>query len=95
MAGMCSVSFIYRQPCSKTDSEEEQIYSCFLHKHPSLLQCFTAFYVHVLRHQADVLHAYHLLKENGIHTSNIVLMVYGDLAFNEKNPRCVGCYHFW
>jgi len=38
------------------------------------------------RHQADVLHAYHLLIKRGIPKGNIVTMVYDDIAFNRRNP---------
>ncbi|KAF5834424.1 vacuolar processing enzyme [Dunaliella salina] len=38
------------------------------------------------RHQADVCHAYHLIKEGGVHTANIVTMMYGDIAHHADNP---------
>lgn len=38
------------------------------------------------RHQADVAHAYHVLKQGGIKDSNIIVMVYNDIAFNDENP---------
>jgi legumain len=38
------------------------------------------------RHQADVAHAYQLLKKNGVPASNIVLMMYDDVANNARNP---------
>jgi legumain len=34
------------------------------------------------RHQADVCHAYQILHKNGIPDSNIVVMMYDDLAKN-------------
>jgi legumain len=34
------------------------------------------------RHQADVCHAYQILHANGISDSNIVVMMYDDLAQN-------------
>jgi glycosylphosphatidylinositol transamidase (GPIT) subunit GPI8 len=34
------------------------------------------------RHQADVCHAYQILHKNGIPDSNIVVMMYDDLAQN-------------
>ncbi|GAB4837133.1 hypothetical protein Ancab_002044 [Ancistrocladus abbreviatus] len=39
------------------------------------------------RHQADVCHAYQLLKNNGLKDDNIVVFMYDDIAFNEENPR--------
>eukprot|EP00983_Pelagomonas_calceolata_P098728 1158381-Pelagomonas_calceolata.AAC.1 len=38
------------------------------------------------RHQADVCHAYHLIKGGGVHTANIVTMMYGDIAYHADNP---------
>ncbi len=34
------------------------------------------------RHQADVCHAYQVLHKNGIPDSNIIVMMYDDLAKN-------------
>jgi len=34
------------------------------------------------RHQADVCHAYQILHKNGIPDSNIVVMMYDDIAHN-------------
>lgn len=34
------------------------------------------------RHQADVCHAYQILHKNGIPDSNIIVMMYDDLARN-------------
>ncbi|CAF2713586.1 unnamed protein product [Rotaria sp. Silwood2] len=38
------------------------------------------------RHQADVCHAYQILHKNGIPDSNIIVMMYDDLAHNQQNP---------
>lgn len=38
------------------------------------------------RHQADVCHAYQILHKNGIPDSNIIVMMYDDLAENRQNP---------
>jgi len=38
------------------------------------------------RHQADVCHAYQILHKNGIPDSNIIVMMYDDLAQNVQNP---------
>uniref|UniRef100_A0A915EV22 legumain n=1 Tax=Ditylenchus dipsaci TaxID=166011 RepID=A0A915EV22_9BILA len=38
------------------------------------------------RHQADVCHAYHLVKSHGIPEENIITMMYDDIAHNENNP---------
>lgn len=37
------------------------------------------------RHQADVCHAYQLLKANGIPEENIITMMYDDIAYNAHN----------
>ncbi|XP_057773583.1 vacuolar-processing enzyme [Salvia miltiorrhiza] len=39
------------------------------------------------RHQADVCHAYQLLKRGGIKDENIVVFMYDDIAMNDLNPR--------
>jgi legumain len=39
------------------------------------------------RHQSDVCHAYQILHKNGIPDSNIVVMMYDDLAQNPANPN--------
>ncbi|KAL6986072.1 legumain [Sarracenia purpurea var. burkii] len=39
------------------------------------------------RHQADVCHAYQILKRGGLKDENIVLFIYDDIATNELNPR--------
>ncbi|CAF0776472.1 unnamed protein product [Rotaria sordida] len=38
------------------------------------------------RHQADVCHAYQILHRNGIPDSNIIVMMYDDLAHHWRNP---------
>jgi legumain len=38
------------------------------------------------RHQSDVCHAYQILHKNGIPDSNIVVMMYDDIAQNSQNP---------
>ncbi|XP_074659463.1 legumain-like isoform X2 [Tubulanus polymorphus] len=38
------------------------------------------------RHQADVCHAYQILKTNGFKDENIVVMMYDDIAENTLNP---------
>eukprot|EP00252_Welwitschia_mirabilis_P013944 TRINITY_DN3089_c0_g1_i15.p1 TRINITY_DN3089_c0_g1~~TRINITY_DN3089_c0_g1_i15.p1 ORF type:complete len:129 (+),score=8.08 TRINITY_DN3089_c0_g1_i15:485-871(+) len=39
------------------------------------------------RHQADVCHAYQLLKKGGLKDENIVVFMYDDIANNPANPR--------
>ncbi|KAF2304375.1 hypothetical protein GH714_030576 [Hevea brasiliensis] len=39
------------------------------------------------RHQADVCHAYQLLRKGGLKEENIVVFMYDDIAYNEENPR--------
>ncbi|XP_030945423.1 legumain isoform X2 [Quercus lobata] len=39
------------------------------------------------RHQADICHAYQLLKKDGLKEENIVVFMYDDIANNEFNPR--------
>eukprot|EP00258_Populus_trichocarpa_P003384 XP_002304429.3 vacuolar-processing enzyme [Populus trichocarpa] len=39
------------------------------------------------RHQADVCHAYQLLRKGGIKEENIVVFMYDDIAKHEFNPR--------
>ncbi|KAH9626253.1 hypothetical protein KSS87_017210 [Heliosperma pusillum] len=39
------------------------------------------------RHQADICHAYQILKRGGINDENIVVFMYDDIAYNEENPR--------
>lgn len=37
--------------------------------------------------QADVCHAYQILKNGGLKDENIVVFMYDDIANNEENPR--------
>nr|XP_016467355.1 PREDICTED: vacuolar-processing enzyme beta-isozyme 1-like [Nicotiana tabacum] len=39
------------------------------------------------RHQADVCHAYQILKRGGLKDENIVVFMYDDIAKSELNPR--------
>ncbi|WOL10090.1 legumain [Canna indica] len=39
------------------------------------------------RHQADVCHAYQLLRRGGLKEENIVVMMHDDIAYNPLNPR--------
>ncbi|KAL1568969.1 legumain [Salvia divinorum] len=39
------------------------------------------------RHQADVCHAYQILKKGGIKDENIIVFMYDDIAMNDLNPR--------
>lgn len=39
-----------------------------------------------LRGQADVCHAYHLVRRNGIPEERVILMSYGDAADSVDNP---------
>ncbi|TKR86769.1 hypothetical protein L596_011289 [Steinernema carpocapsae] len=39
------------------------------------------------RHQADVAHAYHLLRKNGIPAEKIVTMMFDDIANDPQNPN--------
>jgi hypothetical protein len=39
------------------------------------------------RHQADVAHAYHVLRRGGIAEQRIVVMMYDDVAWSPQNPR--------
>ncbi|CAM9001560.1 unnamed protein product [Rhodiola kirilowii] len=39
------------------------------------------------RHQADVCHAYQILKKGGLKDENIVVFMFDDIANNELNPR--------
>ncbi|KAL0283202.1 UNVERIFIED_CONTAM: Vacuolar-processing enzyme [Sesamum angustifolium] len=39
------------------------------------------------RHQADVCHAYQILKKGGLRDENIIVFMYDDIAMNELNPR--------
>ncbi|XP_010437829.1 PREDICTED: vacuolar-processing enzyme gamma-isozyme [Camelina sativa] len=39
------------------------------------------------RHQADVCHAYQLLRKGGLKDENIVVFMYDDIAYHHANPR--------
>ncbi|KAG6541699.1 hypothetical protein Mapa_016964 [Marchantia paleacea] len=39
------------------------------------------------RHQADICHAYQILRRNGVAEENIVVFMYDDIADNIENPR--------
>ncbi|RZC68478.1 hypothetical protein C5167_031694 [Papaver somniferum] len=39
------------------------------------------------RHQADICHAYQVLKKGGLKDENIIVFMYDDIVFNEYNPR--------
>ncbi|TPP57638.1 Legumain like [Fasciola gigantica] len=45
------------------------------------------------RHQADVCHAYQLLRKNGFPPENIITFMYDDIADNEKNPYPGKVFH--
>jgi legumain len=38
------------------------------------------------RHQADVCHAYQIMKKNGIPEDQIIVFAYDDIANNRQNP---------
>ncbi|KAI7749641.1 hypothetical protein M8C21_016624 [Ambrosia artemisiifolia] len=39
------------------------------------------------RHQADICHAYQILKRGGLKDENIIVFMYDDIANNENNPK--------
>ncbi|XP_073222060.1 vacuolar-processing enzyme-like [Cicer arietinum] len=39
------------------------------------------------RHQADVCHAYQVLKSGGLKDENIIVMMFDDIAYHPKNPK--------
>ncbi|GER48886.1 vacuolar-processing enzyme [Striga asiatica] len=39
------------------------------------------------RHQADVCHAYQIMKKGGLKDENIIVFMYDDIAYNPDNPR--------
>lgn len=41
----------------------------------------------LLYEQADVCHAYQVLKRGGLKDENIIVFMYDDIAYNEENPR--------
>ncbi|RWS09132.1 tick legumain-like protein, partial [Dinothrombium tinctorium] len=38
------------------------------------------------RHQADVCHSYHVLRNHGVPEENIIVMMYDDIAYSDENP---------
>ncbi|KAK4771360.1 hypothetical protein SAY87_031892 [Trapa incisa] len=38
------------------------------------------------RHQADVSHAYQIMKQGGLADENIIVFMYDDIAYNKENP---------
>ena len=41
----------------------------------------------LLHFQADICHAYQILKRGGLKDENIIVFMYDDIAYNEENPR--------
>jgi glycosylphosphatidylinositol transamidase (GPIT) subunit GPI8 len=39
------------------------------------------------RHQANICHAYQVLKSGGLQDENIIVFMYDDIAYNNENPR--------
>ncbi len=39
------------------------------------------------RHQADVCHAYHVVRGHGVPEENIITMMFDDIAFSKENPE--------
>eukprot|EP00262_Sarcandra_glabra_P009435 TRINITY_DN23819_c0_g1_i1.p1 TRINITY_DN23819_c0_g1~~TRINITY_DN23819_c0_g1_i1.p1 ORF type:complete len:489 (-),score=76.43 TRINITY_DN23819_c0_g1_i1:167-1633(-) len=39
------------------------------------------------RHQADICHAYQIMKKGGLKDENIIVFMYDDIAYNMENPR--------
>ncbi|XP_039121674.1 vacuolar-processing enzyme-like [Dioscorea cayenensis subsp. rotundata] len=39
------------------------------------------------RHQADVCHAYQVMKRGGLKDENIIVFMYDDIAYHQENPR--------
>ncbi|ESQ47863.1 hypothetical protein EUTSA_v10020662mg [Eutrema salsugineum] len=39
------------------------------------------------RHQADICHAYQILRKGGLKDENIIVFMYDDIAFHPENPR--------
>jgi legumain len=39
------------------------------------------------RHQADICHAYQIMKKGGLKDENIIVFMYDDIAHNPENPR--------
>ncbi|CEG37453.1 hemoglobinase-type cysteine proteinase [Plasmopara halstedii] len=38
------------------------------------------------RHQSDACHVYHVVRRHGIPAENVILMMYDDIAWHERNP---------
>jgi len=59
-----------------------------IHKSPKVFAVLVAgsngFYNY--RHQADVCHAYQVLRKNGVPAENIITMMYDDIANHTENP---------
>lgn len=43
-------------------------------------------YFYNYRHQADVCHAYHIMRNNGIPEEQIIVMSFDDVAMDNENP---------
>ncbi|KAK7310730.1 hypothetical protein RJT34_08425 [Clitoria ternatea] len=41
----------------------------------------------IRQEQADICHAYQILRKGGLKEENIIVFMYDDIAFNENNPR--------
>ena len=54
-------------------------------KHWAVLVAGSRGYINY-RHQADVCHAYQLLRRLGLPSENIITMMYDDIAHHRKNP---------
>lgn len=39
------------------------------------------------RHQADICHAYHIVRSHGIPAEQIIVMMFDDIAYNKQNPN--------
>jgi len=39
------------------------------------------------RHQANICHAYQVLKSGGLQDENIIVFMYDDIAYDNENPR--------
>lgn len=45
------------------------------------------FFFFLTSSQADICHAYQLLRKGGLKDENIIVFMYDDIAFDEENPR--------
>lgn len=52
-----------------------------------LHKSFFCIYFILFLFQADICHAYQLLRKGGLKDENIIVFMYDDIAFNEENPR--------